>query len=189
MTKGLLRYDRFHSSLPPTLQSRSTPTVRISGYLFPIFLMLVGGCAHRQMPQGGRSLQTLAVSLPVIKLAKDEYIESVELAVCCGRIVAIQSLLDDWDLEVRWDSPDLVKISTLARHFPAGRKSVDAFAGFITVSELPGKDCFNAPGKRGMRVTATVVTDTASPDGTGPGPRKYEFSEREMVLKPLKSAR
>ncbi|MEO8426173.1 MAG: hypothetical protein ABI651_03590 [Verrucomicrobiota bacterium] len=134
---------------------------------------VLGGCAHKPMPQSGAAHHYLSVSFPRLKLTESEYIQSVEVIVRCGRIVSIGRLLNDWDLEVQWDNPSFLKLRTQARHFSAGLPNVNQLADFITVEETADPDCFSFVGKKGMTVTATLFTDMTDPPGGGV--RKYSF--------------
>ena len=76
-----------------------------------------------------------AVSFPCVSLAKHEYIQSVEVVVRCGRIASIRHLLEDWDLELGWENPSFLKLTSQARHFSAGLASVSELVDFITVQD------------------------------------------------------
>ena len=75
---------------------RSIPLVSV--------LLALSGCAHQPKLATSGAHRYLSVSFPRVKLAEHEYIQSVEVFVRCGRIVSIERLLDDWDLEVQWDN-------------------------------------------------------------------------------------
>ena len=138
---------------------------------------------HGSLERTSSDRRLFAVSLSHVNLAENEYIQSVEVVVRCGRIVSIRRLLNDWDLEVQWDSLSLVKLTTQARHFSAGQGNVNKFADFITVEATTDPDCDSFAGKMGMSVTATVSTDMAGP--LWGKVKKYELSEKEMILKPV----
>jgi hypothetical protein len=145
--------------------------------------LALGACAHPPARKAGTAPQCFSVSFPNVTLAASEYIESVEVVVRCGRIESIKRLLDDWDLKVEWDNPDLLKLNMIARHFSTGLPNTDQLKEFIIVRESADNGCYNAVGKPGMNITATLLTQKTDP--AGGGERKYEFSQTDLILKPV----
>ncbi len=133
------------------------------------------------MLNSGVAPQCLSVSFPHVNLAEFEYIESIKLIIGCGRIESVQRLLDDWDLKIQWDNPQMLILTMFAGHFPSGLPNIDELADFIIVRESAGANCYNAVGKKGMNITATLYTDKAG--AVVGAERKYEFSQSELILK------
>lgn len=135
-----------------------------------------GGCVHRIKPAAANHGLLFTISLPPLKLAEEEYIQSVEVLVEGGRIATINRTWDDWDIGIKWDSPNLLAMNCEARHFSAGFASTREFDRFITVEAASGS----------FDITATVNTD--STDNTGRGERVYHLSRSDFILTPRPSA-
>jgi hypothetical protein len=142
--------------------------------LFAVLTLLILGCAHRPQQQLGATSRVVAVSFPHMKFADSEYVQSVEVVIRYGRVVSVNRLLPDWDLKVEWDTPDLLKLSSRARHFVAGLSALRRLDDFITVQ---------SDDDRFFGISATLVTDAAG--ATDVGGKKYDVSPADMILRPV----
>ena len=163
-------------ALPLRFVAAAARLARGSGWFRLLLLLLVvmTGCITKQAAESCPGGATFLVSLPEIKLADEEYIQSVEVEIRCGCVVSINRFLDDWDTEVTWDHPGLLFVRCQARHFSAGFSNTGALAQFITAR---GSD------ECSMRVTAKVITSSTEP--TGRPDREIAIGPKEMVLIPM----
>jgi hypothetical protein len=130
---------------------------------------LLAGCSHK--PAEHESVQLFKVSFPEVALAKDEYIQSVQVQIESGRVAAVNVLPEDWDVELVWDTPSLLNVKYTARHFSSGLETAHALDGFITLQPQPARE-FDAKAK----------LTTASPDPTGRAPREISFCKTNLVF-------
>jgi hypothetical protein len=141
-------------------------------------------CVHGTKPDAVSRGSSFAVSLPPLKLADWEYIQSIEVTIEGGRIATINRTWDDWDMELDWDSPGDLALKCQARHFSSGFQSTQEFNRFITVQV--GSPSCDTTGSTSFDIMATVRT--GSPDGTGRGEREYHLARSELILSPRPSA-
>jgi hypothetical protein len=130
------------------------------------------GCAHRLGPEPSMAQPQVSVSFPPLKFANQEYVQSVEVEIRCGRVVSINRLLDDWDLELAWDHPGRLMLEMHARHFSSGLADLSVLDDFITV-ESDEVSAF----------TITAHVRTASTDPTGRGERTNAVSHANFMFK------
>jgi hypothetical protein len=134
------------------------------------------GCVHQNYAGHGGPLFT--VSLPPLKLAQGEYVESVEIDVLEGRIATINRTWDDWDTDLFWDSPDKMIWKSYAGHFGNGFEDTQPFSRFITVQT--GSASTDLSWLPSFDIMATVHTEsTDNLDG-----KDYKISGRELILSP-----
>lgn len=154
-------------------------TWRVSALL--VVALLVSGCATSQTRRA-ESDQTntpaeagrFSVSLPSVNLADSEFIQSVNLEVRSGRIFSVARMMNDWDYEVVWDTPDRVVFECSARHFSSGLSSIERFSNVITVqSDSPG------------RLQLHLIIKTSSCTPTGRPDREFQFEHETIRLRSL----
>ncbi len=143
-------------------------------------LLAIGniGCVHHSAASKPENGTSFTVSLPPLKLADGENIQSVEVKIFGGRIVSINRTWDDWNIEMYWDTPDNQIIKCEAGHFVSGVFTTHKFDRFITVE--PKMDFPELPS---IDISATVTTD-----GSGSGGREHHISRSEFILNPKPSA-
>jgi len=138
--------------------------------------MVLTGCVHPARSLHIVEGQEYLVALPPVRLARHEYIQSFELEIRGGRVTAINRLLDDWSLELEWDTPDRLLVRCMAGHFPAGLEST---------AELSEMFAVRADVGAGFGVAATLVTETAAPADAPEAPsRSIPISSGEMTFRP-----
>lgn len=115
-----------------------------------------------------------SVAFPEVKLAENEYIESVEVAVQAGMIATMNWIPPDWSIELYWDTPELTRLTLQAGHFPAGLTNAKLLDGFITV---------DAGHPTRFEVKATLLTEIPHPEE--PISRTHVFNHSQLVLKPV----
>lgn len=141
--------------------------------VLPVVLI---GCVHPPRSLHVVEGQEYLVVLPPVRLARHEDIQSFELEIRNGRVTAINRLLDDWSLEVEWDTPDRLLVRGLAGHFPAGLDSTADLSEMFAV---------RVDDRAGFRVAATLVTETATPADAPEVPsRSIPISSGEMTFRP-----
>lgn len=116
----------------------------------------------------------MQVSFPRLKFEPGEFVQAIDLEIRHGRVVAINRLLDDWDLEVVWDHPGLLQLKLAARHFPAGLADLRLLDDFITVENT---------GDEGFTLQAGLHTESIAT--TGRGDKSYTVATDEFRLKPF----
>jgi hypothetical protein len=137
-------------------------------------------CVHGTKPGAVSRGSSFTVSLPPLKLADTEYIESVEITIEGGRIATINRTWDDWDMGLQWDNPGSLTLSCRARHFSAGRQSTGDFTRIVTVEA--GSPSRETTKSGSFDIMATVRT--ACPNGTGRQNREYHLVRSDLILSP-----
>jgi hypothetical protein len=162
---------------------------------------LLVGCVHGPQPadsdaglgRGSGPLPILAgidacanylVAFPPVALATDEFIESCELEIFGGRVVAINRFFDDWDLQVTWDNPTRLWVSGQARHFSAGLADVAPFANFITV-QVNEDDVLGLGLGPGLGLEARLEVEACDREGSAGPRRMITIKGAEMILTPM----
>lgn len=135
-------------------------------------VFLLAGCASSPHKAANFGARRFKVSLPAVKLMPFEFIQEVHVEVHRGRIVSVNRLLDDWNSDVTWDTPDLVTVSCQARHFVSGQADTKGFEQFITVESS------------GERPTITAKLRTSSCTLTQRPDRELVLGIEEMVPTP-----
>ncbi|HSY18924.1 MAG TPA: LysM domain-containing protein [Candidatus Acidoferrales bacterium] len=130
------------------------------------------GCVHGPGSGTARQGSSFTVSLPPLKLADGEYIQSVEITIEGGRIASLNRTWDDWDMEMNWDRPGYLTLNCEARHFNAGFPSTRAFDRFIVVESNSGS----------LDIAATV--HTASTSDTGRRENVYRLARSDLIFSP-----
>jgi hypothetical protein len=139
--------------------------------------VLLDGCAGARALRGALKQGTFDVSLPEVKLQVSEYIQTIEIEVGGANIVSASQFLDDWDWELRRDSPALLWWRGTARHFSSGLSNTDSFQHLIRIQSYP-----DAGG-----ATVTAKIGTSSTDPTGRPDREIFLRESDLVLTEVKS--
>ncbi|MGH7992138.1 MAG: LysM peptidoglycan-binding domain-containing protein [Limisphaerales bacterium] len=135
---------------------------------------LLTGCADAPISQEWRAGDFVLVSFPEVTLAKNEYIESVEVEVQDGMIATINWIPQDWSIDLQWDNPELSLLSLSAGHFPSGLTSARDLNGFITVQT-------GHPTR--FEIKARLLTEIASP--TNPECRTNVLTQSRLILRPV----
>ncbi len=136
--------------------------------------LCLAGCSCAAPTQGWQAEDFLSVSFPPVKLATDEYIESVELELQDGMIATINWIPPDWHLDARWDTPNLTLLNLWARHFGSGLTSGRDLDGFITVQ---------AGHPTRFEVKARLLTEIPNP--TEPKCRTNFFTQSNLIFRPV----
>ena len=145
--------------------------------LLGLVLALAGcACGPRAGAQSHGHLWN--VSLPGVRLADSEYIQSFVVNIQGGRITSINRLLDDWGLELVWDRPGEHSLEYSAGHFVSGLESTADLNDFFPVE---------ADSRLELRLTATIQTASTIP--TGRPDREIAIGEKEMVLRSVSHRR
>jgi hypothetical protein len=144
----------------------------IRSFLAVWVVFMAAGCAHRLGPEPSVAQRQVSVSFPRLEFANEEYVQSIEVEIRCGRVVSINRLLDDWDLELAWDHPGRLMLEMHARHFSSGLADLSVLDDFITV-ESDEVSAF----------TITAHVRTASTDPTGRGERTNAVSHANFMFK------
>ena len=142
-----------------------------------LMAVCVVGCVHGTKPDAARHSLLFTVSLPPLKLAENEYIQSVDVTIYGGRIATVNRTWDDWNISIGPDSnPDDWVCYCEARHFSNGFSSTHELDRFITVkADLAAFD-----------IRAAVTTERAGvPDL---GEKVYHLSRAEFILNPRPGA-
>lgn len=140
----------------------------------PVFLaLLIGttlistGCYHPEV------VRKLSLAFPEVKLAPDETIQKVKVILQNGKIVTVNRMFDDWDLNAGWDDPATQKAELQAGHFVSGLTNIRDLDDFLTVASA------------NSNFDITVILFAESPDPAGRPPRQITLSRDELVLRPL----
>lgn len=114
-----------------------------------------------------------AVSLPHIDLKTDlgERIESIAVVMHCGRFVAINSIPDDWSVEVVSPVSEKTTLKMEAGHGSSEIWHSEDLDKFLTISSL-GDSCFD--------VAATV--NTSFYEGSKHDDRRISIKQKELIL-------
>lgn len=149
----------------------------LANVLAVLSIAALAGCVQPSgSPYASGGIEYL-VSLPEVDLAPNEYIQSFEIDIRGGRLSAIKRFVDDWSYRVEWDYPGHVLVQGQAGHFPAGLPTTEELSGTFVVRAADAADR--------LRVSATLVTDSARPPGVSePPPRTLSISAAEVILSP-----
>jgi hypothetical protein len=148
-------------------------SVFLRSLLTLLLTLAVSGCIHQSGPQPHTSHGAACVSFPHLKLGTKEYVQSINLTIQGGRIIAINHLLNDWSMEVTWDNPELLFLNMEAGHFISGLGNLSQLDNFITVE----------PGDH-FTLTGTVSTETANPLKSIE--TNYFVPQKDFILRPTK---
>jgi LysM domain len=149
------------------------------------WLLIVGmlhaftGCNRNSAPLQSTG-QPMTVSFPAVVLADKQLIQSLELTLEFGRVIAINHVPQDWQVELRWSDRYCIGLKCYAGHFSAGLSSVKELDGCVTV--LAGH-----PSKLDIRadLAAEILSLSEATETKNQDAGTFTFSRSELGLKPV----
>ncbi len=132
-------------------------------------LVCMPGCAvHRGELITGDRYRLFFPPL-LIATVNGERVESVEVAMSCGRFRALAVIPDDWSVEVVSPMSERTKLRAGCGHGSSALWSLRDLDGAITIT-IEDASCFD--------ISATVVTSVLEHD------RRHQFTRSDLILKP-----